>query len=179
MSENIEPVLTELTNRLPELEWQLNQVNWLSFFNENLPNTLFRCGKTTQVKAYIEEIRYDIANLANQTYESNTQQYLADTIRRKINTLVKTCQLTQRSNTPVSLEQTFITRLMSRQQQLNELESKIQDLERQQAALSKTLSKTYQTEMKLSLQAELGKLEKLLTLARETWTKMAGMASPG
>ncbi len=169
---NIDELLAELTARLPELEWKINSFTSL-IRNQNLPRGLFRSGPELTGMSCIEEIKADIQTLSQQKSKQSAQ-YLASKIRQKVNVLVALCQMESRKNKRDDRAHFGIKMLSTRQQWIATLEQDIKALERQQQAMTKTVEQMQRSSnitAVLSLQAELGEVEKRLTLARETLNK--------
>lgn len=170
---NIDELLAELTARLPELEWKINGFSSL-IQNKNLPRGLFRSGAEFTGMSCIEEIKADIQTLSQQK-STHSAHFLANKIRQKVNVLVTLCQIESRKNTREERAHFGMNMLSTRQQWIATLEQDIEALERQQQAMIKTFEQMQRGSnitAVLSLQAELGEIEKRLTLARETLNKV-------
>ncbi len=166
---NIDELLAELTTRLPELEWKINSFSPL-IRSQSLPRGLFRSGPELTGMSCIEEIKADIHVLSQQK-SKNSAQYVATKIRQKVDVLVTLCQMESRKNKKEEKVHFGIKVLSTRQQWITTLEQDIKTLESQQQAMIKTLGQMQRASnitAVLSLQAELGEIEKRLTLARET-----------
>jgi hypothetical protein len=168
----VNKLLAELLARMPELEWQLDKIGG-SFSPKALPPGLFRQPFDAPLQAYTAEIRADIAAVSNTTNQ-RVERYLALKINQKINVLVKLCS---RHNRLAPVHETInydIHQLSTRQQRLESLECAIQLLIEQKDALTNALQQRENIGdciAQLSLQSELGELEKRLTLARETYAR--------
>ncbi|STX30063.1 coiled-coil protein [Legionella beliardensis] len=169
MSVNL--LLTTLLARLPELEWQLSKFE-LSFNSRVFPNGLFRCHPKDDIQAYSKEVKTDINTLSQQT-NLRVAHYLALQINQKINVLVSVCQQHSKKKVTSEVADFTLDRLTTRQQWLQNLEQQITLLTQQKDALAATLaqSQNLNGESKLKLQAELGQLQKQLTLANEAYLK--------
>lgn len=169
---SIKKILAELQARLPELEWKMNALGTAYLFN-SLPKGLFRSYLEPCAIHYIAEIKENINTLAVQKNELSAH-YLAQRIDQKINVLVRLCHI-QANKPKVERKPQFGLEMMStRQQWLQSLEKDIARLTEQQLALTKTLHQLElngKTEARLALQAELGELEKHLTLAKEAFSR--------
>lgn len=163
-------LVTELIARLPELEWKISSIG-TSFSSHSLPRGLFCVDKKVTGDSCIAEIKADIQALLQQTNERSAL-YLADRIRRKVNVLVALCQIHGRKNKTEEKVDFCVKMLSTRQQWICVLENDIQSLERQQQALGKTLAhmigRNQEPATILQLKAELGEIERRLTLAQET-----------
>lgn len=169
---NIDELLADLSARLPELEWKINGFSSL-IQNKSLPRGLFRTGSELTGMSFIAEIKEDIQALSQQKGKQGAE-YLASKIRQKINVLVTLCQMESRKNKKDEKAHFGIKMLSTRQQWIATLEQDIDALERQQQAMIKTFEQMQRgsnVNAVLSLQAELGKVEKRLTLAREALSK--------
>ncbi|WP_419419574.1 hypothetical protein ACNVED_13865 [Legionella sp. D16C41] len=164
-------LLTDLLARLPELEWQLGKFGLL-FSPKLFPHGLFRCHPSEDIKAYSNEIKADIRVLTQQE-NNKLAHYLAMKINQKVNVLVTFCQ--QQLSQKVTLEDNNfnLNKLTTRQQWILSLEEQISLLTKQKEALANRLSQTNKAEDKiiLKLKAELGQIQKQLTLAEEAYHK--------
>jgi hypothetical protein len=161
--------LDKLVARLPGLAWKLNTL-YSVFPSHLLPPHLFKERVEMTPKTCIDEINTDLQVLAEQKNE-RSMQYLVEKIGQKINVLVQLCQKTTTNHYSKKTEPFAVHALSTRQQWLASLEEDVAQLSAQQQALSHTLEelkKTNQPKAILSLQAELGELERSLTLAKET-----------
>ncbi|WP_133136866.1 primosomal replication protein PriC [Legionella rowbothamii] len=167
MSIETQQLLKTLTTRLPELEWKVGELG-NSFSSHKLPRGLFRTESPTGA-ACIAEIKMDIQNLSKQ--EGNSASYLATRIQQKVNVLVALCQIHGRHQKPEEKASFGLKMLSTRQQWMQTLETDIQALEKQQQAMTKALEQMMRGQNAaaiLQLKAELGELERRLTLAKET-----------
>lgn len=166
----IDELLNELSSRLPELEWKISELS-TSISSRNLPKGLFRSGFEVTGVGCVKEIQADIQALSQQKNERSAH-YLAERIKQKINVLVALCHINGRKKKPEKSVYFGVKMLSTRQQWIHNLESEINTLILQQEAMFKSLhhmtSSGGNTAAILSLQAELGEVEKRLTLARET-----------
>lgn len=167
----IDDLLTELMSRLPELAWKLGKLNSpISTFN--LPQGLFRSHAELGVTAFIDEIKSDIQLLAEQKND-RAAMFLAERIQQKINVLVRVCQLQSKLIHAEEKIHFGIKMLSTRQQWVHALESEIIDLTKQFEAVEKRLKQEkINTKTRLLLHAELGEIEKRLTLAKEELKKV-------
>lgn len=165
-------LLQELTARLPELEWKISALE-ASLSMHSLPRGLFRPHLEVTATTCIEEIKADIRTLAEQKMASSAY-YLAQRIQQKINVLVTLCHL--QSSKPKNRKKTNfgLSSISTRQQWLQSLEQDINRLTEQQEAMSKALLHMQtrgDSQAILQLKAELGEVEKRLTLAKETFAR--------
>lgn len=162
-------LLSQLMERLPELEWKISELG-LFFSSQRLPKGLFRFDAEANGAACIAEIKADIQSLSKQQ-NKRSAFYLAERIRQKINVLVVLCQMHQGQNKPEEKVYFGIKMLSTRQQWINDLETEINTLVEQQQAMTKALahlSHSHNSSALLHLKAELGEVERRLTLAKET-----------
>ncbi len=164
-------LLKQLSERLPELEWKINSFGAALSLN-SLPRGLFRQRLEMTAAACVDEIKSDISHLARQKSEYSSF-YLAAKIQQKISVLVTLCHL-QTNKPKAQAKMKFgLEQISTRQQWLQTLEKDIEQLRCQQQAMIKTLTQKQEkgdTQRVLKLQAELGELEKRLTLAKEAYT---------
>jgi len=164
----INELLAELTARLPELEWKISELS-TSFSNKSLPIGLFRSNIEPSAAACVAEIKADIKALSQQKNERSAF-YLAERIKQKVSVLVVLCQRQNRQKKTEDKVYFGVKMLSTRQQWLQDLEAEINTLSRQQQAMTKTLEqkrRNHHLEAVLHLKAELGEVEKRLTLAQE------------
>ena len=168
----IKNLLPELIGRLPELEWKVTGLNPI-VFKHNVPKKLFRSSQELTGAICINEIKADLHLLSKQENQP-AALYLAEQVKHKINVLVGLCQISNRNKKPVEPPQFNIKMLTTRQQWLQSIEDDIHALTNQQQALSKALMQMRQgidPSAALNLKAELGEVERRLTLAQEALTK--------
>lgn len=172
---NIKQLLAELSGRLPELEWKLGNMGKV-FSSKSLPKSLFRLGMGASSRAYVEEIKTDI-QILGQRRDQSSALFLAGRIRQKINVLVALCQLDTTLEKPDTNINYNMDRLATRQQWLQSLTEEISILDQQLQALRSTHKKLIGQDpaSQLNLQAELGRVEKRLTLAQETYKKATNL----
>jgi primosomal protein N'' len=161
-------LLSQLIARLPELEWKINGLG--SFFsNQSLPRELFRRDTEPTGTACVAEIKADLHALSRQKNERSAF-YLAWRISQKINVLVVLCHMQNRKKKPEEKVSFGIKMLSTRQQWIHDLEVEITTLIGQQQAMTTTLeylTNQHHSDAILHLKAELGELERRLTLAKE------------
>jgi hypothetical protein len=170
---DMDEILAELTSRLPELEWKISRLPQPSFA-ANLPKGLFQLKAEVNGESCIKEIKLDIQALSRQTNERSIK-YLAERIQQKINVLVTLC-LVKGKGKPNDEKRSFdVNTLSTRQEWIHSIENEITRLTRQQQAMQNTiqhLTTNQQLDQLLIVQAELGELERQLTLAKEALDKM-------
>ena len=162
-------LLANLCSRLPELEWKIKGLS-PSTLSYGLPRGLFVSSTELSGAQCIAEIKADIQALSAQKHHKSAV-YLAQKIQRKINILVVLYQVSIKKQGKTSAINFGIKMLSTRQQWIQNLESEIALLETQKQALVKTLEQMKDTNsisMILSVQQELGEVDKHLTLAQET-----------
>ncbi|VEG91384.1 primosomal replication protein [Legionella spiritensis] len=167
---SIKKLLDELSERLPELEWQLGHLDqWVI---NTLPKGLFKRVQG-DVQNCIDEIRSDIQALVERG-DSHSAVFLAERIKQKINVLVVICHLHRKTAAADVAISYNVDRLASRQQWLQSLGEEIERLTSQQQALLRVLHHKElgsDSSGQLQLQKELGLIAKRLTIARETYDK--------
>lgn len=168
----MDDILAELTSRLPELEWKISRLPQPSLA-ANLPKGLFQVKGEVNGESCINEIKFDIQALSRQTNQRSIQ-YLAERIQQKINVLVTLC-LVKGKDKPSEDKQSFgLNTLSTRQEWIHSKENEINRLALQQEAMIKTiqqLTNSKQLDQVLKVQAELGELERQLTLVKEALDK--------
>jgi hypothetical protein len=166
-------LLNDLTARLPELEWKINELG-SAFSKYNLPKGLFRSKNELDGPACIAEIKTDIHALSLQKNERSAN-YLAERILQKVNVLVALCQILSRKPKVEDKSCFGVKMLSTRQQWIRDLEVKIQAMEAQRQAMGRSLEqmmrRNQQPEAILQLKAELGKIEQRITVAQETLSR--------
>lgn len=165
----IKALLADLSARLPELEWKISGLG-TSFSNRSLPKGLFHSAREMNGALCIAEIKSDIRALSAQTNKL-AAAHLAQQIQQKINVLVALCQINSKRNKPDERPHFGLDSLSTRQQWIQTLEADIQQLLNQRLAVQKALDSINlqsSPQIVLNLQAELGAIEKRLTLAQET-----------
>ncbi|CAM2824552.1 primosomal replication protein PriC [Legionella worsleiensis] len=166
---HVDELLNELSSRLPELEWKISTLN--SFIStSNLPRGLFKVGFELTGAECVKEIQADIQALSQQKNERSAL-FLAERIKQKINVLVSLCQIKSRKIKPEQQASFGVKMLSTRQQWIQSLEQDIHVLTQQQQAMARSLEhlkRSGDTAAILALHAELGEVERRLTLARET-----------
>lgn len=164
----INELLAELTSRLPELEWKISGLGSL-ISSQSVPRGLFRSSNELTGTACVDEIKSDIQALSHQRNERSAH-YLANRIKQKVNVLVALCQIESRKNKIEEKIHFGVKMLSTRQQWIGTLEKEVSILEKQQQAIAKALSQMKQSTNAaaiLSVQGELGEVQRRLTLAKE------------
>jgi hypothetical protein len=165
-------LLSQLVARLPELEWKINGLG-NCFSSHNLPRELFRFNTEATGSVCVAEIKADLHALSQQKSERSAF-YLAERISQKINVLVVLCHMQNRKSKPEEKVNFGIKMLSTRQQWIHDLEAEINTLAGQQKAMTKTfeyLNNNHHSNAILHLKAELGEVERRLTLAKEALTR--------
>lgn len=166
----IDELLTELTSRLPELAWKLGKLNF-SVSSVHLPHGLFRSSIERGAVALIDEIKFDIQILAQQK-KSNASHFLAERVLQKISVLVSICQTQNQLPNPDEKIHFGLNKLSTRQQWIQSLEKDIEHLTVQYEALEKRIKiEKTNTATLMQLSAELGQIERRLTLTKEQYQK--------
>lgn len=169
---NIGHLLRTLEARLPELEWKMTSLGEIISPN-TLPRGLFRPSLNPTAAFYIADIKADIHALSKQD-SLQTAQFLAARIRQKINVLTKLCKQ-KNTEKPIENNPHFGIQMISTHGQwVSTLEKEVMVLKEQQRAMEaayQAFSDKNDTGALLQLKAELGALQKRLTLAQETWNR--------
>jgi len=164
----IDELLTKLSARLPELEWKISELS-TPISGHSLPRGLFRSRIEYSGATCIQEIKEDIHALSLQKNQ-RSESFLALRINQKINVLVVLCQIQSRKSTPNKKPGFSLKMLSTRQQWIQGLESDIELLVIQHGAMAKSLAQMQlgaNAAAVLNLQADLGEVERRLTLAKE------------
>jgi|GEM_PF-1754333 len=171
----VEALINELSGRLPELAWKLEAL-YFNFNPKTLPRGLFQPQFEMTPQSCIDEIKEDLRRL-NAHKDERTLYYIANRVTQKINVLVRLCQV-EKDRKPIKQESSFgVQALNTRQQWLITLQEDIDKLDVQQKALFSALKrreKNQDFQAMLSLQADLGDIERRLTLAQETLNRATG-----
>lgn len=159
--------LDELEARLPELEWQMSSFGH-TISTKILPKGLFRLSETASPAAFINDIKTDLKRLANHQNEQSGF-YLAEKIQQKINVLVALCRL---EANPLPRQGNYLSMITTRQRYVEELEKEKELLSQQRQALINRLKQINDAAVQLNLNAEVGEIEKRLTLAQEAMLRV-------
>jgi hypothetical protein len=168
----IEVSVRELSARLPELAWKLSTL-YKEFNPKSLPRGLFQSQFEMTPTSCIDEIHADL-HLLNHHKNDRSSRYLADRVNQKINVLVRLCQLHKDKKSIKQAPAFGVQSLSTRQQWLGTLQEEIDGLSSHRQALITTLNRLQTGQDSaaiLSVQADLGDIERRLTLARETLTR--------
>lgn len=171
-SSYVKKLAADLMTRLPELEWKIAALN-PALLSQSIPKSLFR-GRELSPASCIAELKSDLHVLAQQN-GSRSAFYLAGQIQRKVDVLVGAYKIHQQTAQNSTAQSFSMTRLNTRAQWLCSLEEDISVLTQQQQALKSTLERKKGKEdtpdLLLTIQAELGAVERKLTLAQEALKK--------
>ncbi|KTD07448.1 hypothetical protein [Legionella jamestowniensis] len=159
--------LDELEARLPELEWQMSSFGH-TISTKILPKGLFRLPETASATAFINDIKTDLKRLANHQNEQSGF-YLAQKIQQKINVLIALCRL---EVNPAPRQSNYLSMITTRQHYVEELGKEKELLLQQRQALINRLEQTNDLGTRLNLNAEVGEIEKRLTLVQETMVRV-------
>jgi hypothetical protein len=162
-------MIKKLSDRLPELAWKLD-ARFSVLPSKLLPPGLFRYQFEVTPQTCMDEIRSDLKILAQQEHHRSAY-YLAEQINKKINVLVQLCAVKRGEKPKVRAPSFGVNAISTRQQWLQTLEDDVLRLEAQQISLTATVNQLKleaKLDVFLSVQAELGDVERCLTLARET-----------
>ena len=166
---SIDETVRILSDRLPELAWKLGPLE-ASLNYKLLPRGLFNYQFEITPQSCIDEINADLRAIKTQKNE-RCAHYLAERVHQKINVLVRLCQTRAQKKSPPPSVSFGLHAISTRQQWLQTLQDDIAGLNQQRQALTVALNQRQglsQPNAILSLQAELGELERRLTLMRET-----------
>lgn len=164
------PELQHLIARIPELEWKLGQVGTIRA--HQLPPGLFRCQLEFTPTAALLEVKKDLALLKEKINEP-VSYYLVRSISQKVYVLVRLCKM--HFKRPKSSQAKMVPNLdviSSRQQWLKNTQNEIEVLTVQHKALQSALialqkSGAPNKDAILTAQADVGDVEKRITLLRE------------
>lgn len=178
--ESLSLIVETLSSRLPELEWKLTEIPAGIFQSNRIPKHLFRQYSELTATSCIAEIKHDLHRLEQQT-GFRTARYLAESISHKINALIRLCKDHARKDSAQGIKGLKLHALTTRDEWVDTLKSAVKDLERQRAALQKTLSmlppETEQAKKRHSIREELAKVEQRLQTVRESLQRASGLAS--
>lgn len=157
-----------LSARLPELAWKLDAM-YSEINPKLLPRGLFNQQFEMTPQSCIQEIKDDLRILKAHKNERSLH-YLALRVNQKINVLVRLCQM-RTDKKPKAPSGFGVQSITTRQQWLETLQQDIEKLSMQQQALSariQQLQKKHTTQDLMQIKADIGEIERRLTLARET-----------
>jgi DNA repair exonuclease SbcCD ATPase subunit len=170
-------ILETLTDRLPELEWRLDELKHIHV--STLPPGLFRTAKPEgwlNPQGCVDEIKQDIKSI-RRAHETRAGRFLAERVSQKINVLLRLCQVHRRKadiNSRFSLD---MKQLVTRQQWLKILEAEIERLAHQQAAVRCALEKnTHSSDALIALQQDLSEITRQLNCAEEKLASVSGFS---
>lgn len=169
-------LVTRIEARLPELEWML-KTRHIPLNRSNLPRGLFYDRFEMTLASCIEEIKFNLMALKQETHERSAR-FLAERVQQKINVLVGLYQLHGEKKTPNTTVHFGVQTISTRQQWVESLDNEMAHLAAQKQALQRALERMQTAndgDAMLRLQAELGELERRLTLAKETWNRMTSL----
>lgn len=175
----VHKLVEQLSARLPELEWRLKNLQ-IYIHNKTLSPGLFQNRVDISAQTCMAEVKADLKALKSEANRPGAR-YFAQRINQKINALVRLCQLHERKSSPTERRVSFaVNTISTRQQWLVDVRNEIETLEQQQHALRNQLEQMQQRNQQqvvLKIKAQLGEVEKQLTLARETLDKKDAMPS--
>lgn len=164
--------IDELNQRLPELLWQMKSIKRI-IPRSHLPAGLFK-NTSSEPEAYIEDIQADIERIRVQT-APKVIHYMVEQVARKIDVLVNCCKKKPSPHSKSSKSRLSVQAISTRQQWLQDIEKEVFSLQQQEQALRKQLNTCARSDAKiLSLQAELGDIQRQLTLSNEALKKARG-----
>ena len=158
-----------LSDRLPELVWKLGTLQG-TLNPKLLGRGLFKERLEMTPQSCIDEINANLKVLKTRK-EDQSARYLADRVSQQINVLVRLCQLQTDKQSTQKTVSFGVQSISTRQQWLSGLQENIEQLTAQKHALVSALNlrKTDKNpQVVLQLQAEVGEVDRILTLAKET-----------
>lgn len=158
---DLDTIIQKLEERLPELEWKLNNSSKIIF--SELPTDLFPKKIEGRPAELITLLKQEIQRLSEQKNDSSCY-YLAQKLYQKINLLVLCLKLQKTKSDQTNF---YPPSFSNRQQFIANLQEQIQALNSQHHALNLRISKTQDTQVSLQLKKELGQIEKRLTEIKE------------
>lgn len=158
---SINTLLKELEARLPELEWKMSTYKH-NFSSKLLPQDLFPKGSDNTPEEIMKHLKQEIQRLASHANYSACN-YIAQRIHRKI-TLLVSCLKPRDIESKINVHPMSLS---TRQQFVEDLAQRIQQLKEQYEAIHARLTKTSDPQTILQLKKELGNIEKHLTQIEE------------
>jgi len=173
--DTIEFDLRKVVERLPELEWKLGALGRKLNVNA-LPRGLFHKVTNGCAKGFVDNIKTDIDEMQLEL-SGRRGRYLASRIEQKISVLVQLCQLHSKKTKTTDYVGASIQSLKTRQSWLQGLDDEMSKLSKQRQALVQRLhhiNAEKNTELALTIHADIGKLEQRLSMAKEQFDKASG-----
>ena len=174
-TEHYQEQIEALSARLPELEWKLSSLK-APLYSKLFPKGLFHFQQEISAQQCIKEIRTDVLRLQMQDSAAGAG-YLAKQVEQKINVLVSICYLDMTKTAAEQVSQYFMDQICTRRQWLENIEQDMCKLKVQYQAIIKSLSAleaSGDAQAILMMKAELGEIERQLTIAQEAWEKATG-----
>ena len=163
----IKPLVEQLANRLPELQWRLRDLS-MTVNEKTLSPGLFQKRTEMTAQTCFAEIQQDLQRL-HTLDDLVSAHYLARRIDQKIQALVSLCRLYPQKPQQKSTSSFGVEMIATRQQWLTHIGDEVKELEAQRKALLKQLKYAQEQNLQsvLTLKAQLGNLEQQLTTAQE------------
>ena len=161
-----DPLLIEIENRLPELSWKTSLLPHRMTLS-TLPKQLFATSVDNHPSSCVAEIKQDIKRLYDIKQSSQEFIFLAKRVKQKVEVLVRLCQLHNKKQGDKIPSAQLMMRLSRRRQWVEEVEQHILELQQQHQHLQSQISKTKDVQTQLTMQSDLGKLDKKLSILKE------------
>lgn len=163
----IDPMLKEIEDRLPELAWKTSLLPHRMTLS-TLPKRLFSLPLDSHPSDCVNEIKHDLRRLNGIERFSQEYAYLVKRIEQKIEVLVRLCQIELKKHDNKSTSAQLMMRLCKRRQWVEELEQSIKNFQQQYDHLRAQIKDDCKdTQVQLIMQADLGLLEKKITILKE------------
>ncbi len=162
----IDPLIKAVETRLPELAWKISLLPHRMTLRA-LPKNLFALSPDAHPSACVAEIKEDLSRLYGFHHNEQKYCYLATRIEQKIEVLVRLCQIETKKQGSKLPSAQMMMRLCRRKHWVEELEQTINQFKQQYQHLKKKTMECKDTEIQLAMQAELGVLQKKITLLEE------------
>lgn len=170
MAEDV--LLQSIKDRLPELAWKTSLLPHRMTLHA-LPKNLFKISVDSHPSDCVNEIKDDLLRLLNTKQFSQEYAFLVRRLEQKIEVLVRLCQVEKKKQSTNSASTQLMMRLCHRRQWVEELEANIEALQCQHHHLQAQLIESKDTQIQLTMQSELGKLEQKITILKEKLTQTA------
>jgi hypothetical protein len=161
-----DPLIKQIEDRLPELAWKTSLLPHRMNLS-TLPKSLFSLSVENHPSDCVHEIKRDLRRLHGLANHSQEYRYLAKRVQQKIEVLVRLCQIQLQKQSKKTVSAQLMMRLCHRKQWIVEIEKDIEELKEQYTHLQSQWKACNDTQIKLTMQADLGMLEKKITLLQE------------
>ena len=162
----IDPLIKAIEDRLPELAWKTSLLPHRMTLS-TLPKNLFNLSIDAHPSACVNEIKQDLCRLVNLSRYSQEYDYSARRVEKKIEVLVRLCQIEAKKSRKGIENTQLMMRLCRRRQWVEELEQQLTGLKQQYHHLQTQLIDSSDTQVQLTMQADLGMLQKKITTLQE------------